>query len=72
MVTGADANLVESTVEVALIVTSPGPDGVKVTAVPDFTAEVAPSVPRFDGLAERLTVLAYAPVPVTVGVQVAD
>lgn len=58
-------------VEVAVIVAvvAPVPAGVKVTAVPELTLEVALNVPAVEGLTERFTVFANAPVPMTVGVQ---
>jgi hypothetical protein len=66
-------DLVESTVEVAVIVTVAAPvsAGVNVTAVPEPTPEAALSVPAAAGLRERFTVFVNAPVPVTVGVQMA-
>lgn len=45
--------------------------GVKVTPVPEATPDVAFKVPFADGLTEKFTVFAKAPVPVTVGVHVA-
>jgi hypothetical protein len=64
--------LVESCVEVAVIVAVSAPvfGGVKITPVPEVTAEVALSVPAAVGLTETFTVFANVPVPVTVGVQV--
>jgi hypothetical protein len=72
-VTCAEPDLVESAVEVAVIVTveAPVPAGVKVTLVPELTPVEALSVPEPDGAAERVTVFVKAPVPVTVGVQAA-
>jgi hypothetical protein len=66
-------NLVESAVEVAVIVTVSVPvsAGVKVTAVPEPTADAALRVPAAAGLTERFTVFVNAPVPATVGVQLA-
>ena len=65
------SDLVESAVEVALIVgvAAPLSAGVKVTGVPELTPEEALSVPAPAGLIERFTVFVNAPVPVTVGVQ---
>ena len=69
--TVAEADLVESCVDVAVIVAvSAVPGGVKVTAVPEATPVVLLSDPP-DGLMERLTVFVNDPVPVTVGVQLA-
>jgi hypothetical protein len=70
--TVAEADLVESSVEVAVIVTVSGdvPAGVKVTPVPEATPVAALSAPSAVGLKVRFTVLVKAPVPVTVGVQV--
>lgn len=70
-VTGTASNLLESAVEVAVIVTvaAPVPAGVKITAVPELMPDVALSVPASSGLTERFTVFVNAPVPVTVGVQ---
>lgn len=69
--TVAEAVLVESCVELAVIVAvSAVPGAVNVTAVPEATPEVALNVPPPDGLMERLTVFVNEPVPVTVGVQV--
>ena len=64
--------MVESCVEVAVIVAVSAPvfGGVKITHVPEVTAEVALSVPDAVGLTETFTVFANVPVPVTVGVQV--
>jgi len=71
-VIGAEPNLVESCVEVAVTVAVSAPElgGVKTTPVPDVTPVVALSVPADVGLTEKLTEFANAPVPVTVGVQV--
>jgi hypothetical protein len=68
----AEPDLVESCVEVAVIVTVSAPvfGGVKTTPVPDATPDVALSVPAVVGLTERLTVFVKAPVPVTLGVHV--
>jgi hypothetical protein len=65
------SDFVESWVEIALIVgvAAPVNAGVKVTAVPELTFEVALSVPADAGLTERFTVFVNAPVPATVGVQ---
>lgn len=70
--TVVEPNLVESCVEVAVIVTVSGgvPAGVKVTPVPEATPVEVLSVPSADGETERFTVLVNAPVPVTVGVHV--
>ncbi len=70
-VIGAEWNFVESAVDVAVTVTEFAPvlAGVKVTAVPELTADASLSVPAAAGLMERFTVLVKAPVPVTVGVQ---
>jgi hypothetical protein len=64
-------DLVESAVETAVIVgvDAPVDAGVKVTAVPELTPEVALNVPADAGLTERFTVFVNDPVPVTVGVQ---
>jgi hypothetical protein len=68
----AEAVLVESCVEVAVIVAvSAELGGVNVTAVPEATPVDALSDPAPDGLKERLTVFVNEPVPVTVGVQLA-
>ena len=63
----------ESAIEVAVIaaVAAELPAGVSVRAVPDFTPVVAFSVAEDDGLTDMFTVSLNAPVPVTVGVQVA-
>jgi hypothetical protein len=68
----AAADLVESCVEVAVIVAVPRIElaGVKVTPVPEATPDVALKVPFADGLTVKFTVFAKAPVPVTVGVHV--
>ena len=69
--TVAEAVLVESCVEVAVMVAvSAVLGGVNVMAVPDATPPELLSDPP-DGLRERLTVLVNEPVPVTVGVQLA-
>lgn len=69
--TVADAVLVASCVEVAVIVAvSAVLGGVNVLAVPDATPVELLSDPP-DGLRERLTVFVNEPVPVTVGVQLA-
>jgi len=70
-VTGTAWNLLESAVDVAVIVAvaAPVPAGVKITAVPELMPNVALSVPASSGLTERFTVFVNAPVPVTVGVQ---
>jgi hypothetical protein len=72
-VTVTEADLVESSVEVAVIVAVSAPvfEGVKVTAVPEATFVAALIVPSAVGLTERFTVFVNDPVPVTVGVQVA-
>jgi hypothetical protein len=68
--TVAEAVLVESCVDVAVMVAVSAVFGaVNVTAVPDATPVDELSEPP-DGLTERLTVLVNEPVPVTVGVQV--
>jgi hypothetical protein len=66
-------DLVASSVEVAVMVTVAFSveAGVKVTAVPDATPDVALNAPAVVGPTERFTVFVYAPVPVTVGVQLA-
>jgi hypothetical protein len=71
--TVAEADLVESAVDVAVIVAVSAPvfAGVKVTPVPDATPAVELKVPSAAGLTAKFTVFANAPVPVTVGVQVA-
>jgi hypothetical protein len=71
-VIGTASNLVESCVEVAVIVAVSAPElgGVKTTPAPEGTPVVALSDPAVEGLTERFTVFAKAPVPVTVGVQV--
>ncbi len=71
-VIGADPNLVESCVDVAVMVAVSAPvfGGVKTTPVPEVTPVAALSVPAVVGLTVRFTVFANAPVPVTVGVQV--
>ena len=71
-VIGAEPDLVESCVEVAVIVAVSAPEfgGVKTTPVPEATPVAALNVPPDVGLTERFTVFANAPVPVTVGVQV--
>jgi hypothetical protein len=67
----AEADFVESWVEVAVIVAvSALAGGVKVTDVPELMPVVALRAPPPDGLTERFTVFVKAPVPVTVGVQV--
>jgi hypothetical protein len=69
--TVAEAVLVESCVEVAVMVAvSAELGGVNVTNVPDATPVELLSDPA-DGLNERLTVFVNEPVPVTVGVQLA-
>lgn len=64
-VIGTDEVLVESWVDVAVIVAvSAVPGGVNVTAVPEATLLVALNVPPpEDGLIVRLTVLVNEPVP---------
>ncbi len=71
--TVVEADLVGSCVEVAVTVTVAGgvPAGVKVPPVPEVTPDARLRVPLAVGARGRLTVLAKAPVPVTVGVQVA-
>ena len=70
--TVVDDTLLESCVEVAVMVAVCAvPGGVKVTVVPEATPVLLLSVPAPDGLMERLTVSEKAPLPVTVGVQVA-
>lgn len=71
--TVAEPNLVESAVEVAVIVAVSAPvfAGVNVTPVPEATPVVELKVPPVVGLTAMFTVFANAPVPVTVGVQVA-
>jgi len=68
----AEADLVESCVEVAVMVAVSVPElgGVKVIPVPELTPVVELNVPPADGLMVRFTVFVNAPVPVTVGVQV--
>ena len=70
-VIGTEWDLVESAVEVAVMVTEFAPvlAGVKVTAVPELTLVASLKVPALAGLRERFTVLVKEPVPVTVGVQ---
>ena len=69
--TMAEAVLVESCVDVAVIVAvSADAGGVNVIAVPDATPVLLLSDPP-DGLSDKLTVFVNEPVPVTVGVQVA-
>jgi hypothetical protein len=72
-VIGAEWDFVASAVDVAVTVTEVGPvfAGVKVTGVPELTAVASLKVPAVAGLMEKFTVFANAPVPVTVGVQVA-
>ena len=67
-----DADLVESSVDVAVIVIVSGavPSGVNVTPVPELTPVSKPSDPSAVGLTVRFTVFVNAPVPVTVGVHV--
>jgi hypothetical protein len=69
-VTTAEPDLVESAVETAMIVgvAAPVNAGVKVTAVPELTPEVALNVPADAGDTERFTVFVNAPMPATVGV----
>jgi hypothetical protein len=69
----AIAVFVESCVEVAVMVavSAPVEAGVNVTAVPEATLVELLRLPPAVGLMERFTVLVKAPVPVTVGVQVA-
>jgi hypothetical protein len=57
-VMGTESNLVESSVEVAVIVTDSAPvfAGVKVTAVPEAAPDAALRVPAVVGLRERFTV----------------
>lgn len=62
IVTVADPDLVESSVEVAVIVAVPADVGVK-------TPELL-TLPMLDGFTDQLTELLKLPVPVTVGVQV--
>ena len=71
--TVVEPDLVESCVEVAVMVTVAGgvPAGVKVTPVPELTPLAALSVPLAVGDRVRFTVLVKEPVPVTVGVHVA-
>src|SRR5579862_3721376 len=70
--TCADAVLVESCVDVAVMVAvSAVAGGVNVIAVPEATPVEELNVPPPDGLRVRFTVLVNAPVPVTVGVQLA-
>lgn len=70
--TVVDIFLVESCVDVAVMVAvSAVPGGVNVTGVPEATPVDALSVPPPDGLTVRFTVFVKAPVPVTVGVQLA-
>jgi hypothetical protein len=70
--TVVEADLLESCVEVAVMVTVTGgvPAGVNVTPVPEATADEALKVPFAVGLTDKLTVFVKAPVPVTVGVHV--
>jgi hypothetical protein len=70
-VIGADWSLVESAVEVAVMMTEFAPvlAGVNVTTSPELTPDALLRVPAAAGLMERFTVLVKAPVPVTVGVQ---
>jgi hypothetical protein len=69
----AEACLVASCVEVAVMVTVPRIEltGVNVTPIPEPTPSKELKVPFADGLIVKSTVSVYAPVPVTVGVQVA-
>jgi hypothetical protein len=62
-----------SSVEVAVMVAVSAPEvgGVNDTAVPEGTLVELLKLPPAVGLMERFTVLVNAPVPVTVGVQVA-
>jgi hypothetical protein len=66
-------NFVASCVEVAVMVAVSAPvlGGVKVTPVPEATFVDVLKVPPPVGLTERFTVFVKAPVPVTVGVQLA-
>jgi hypothetical protein len=66
-------DLVASSVEVAVMVAVSAPvlGGVKVTPVPEATFAEVLNVPPPVGLTERFTLFVKAPVPVTVGVQVA-
>jgi hypothetical protein len=59
--TVADADLVASCVEVAVMVAVPVAAGVKTPVL---------TVPIFDGLTDQVTALLKFPVPVTVGVHV--
>ena len=70
-VIGTEWNLVESAVDVAVMVTESAPilAGVNVMAVPELTPDASLKVPAAAGLMETFTVFAKAPVPVTVGVQ---
>jgi hypothetical protein len=72
-VIGAAWDFVGSAVDVAVMVTEFAPvfAGVKMTGVPEVTAVASFSAPAVTGLMDRFTVFANAPVPVTVGVQVA-
>jgi hypothetical protein len=69
----AEAVFVVSSVEVAVMVAVSAPElgGVNVIAVPELTLVDVLRLPPAVGLMERFTVLVKAPVPVTVGVQVA-
>jgi hypothetical protein len=69
----ADAVFVVSAVEVAVMVAVSAPElgGVNVTAVPELTPVEVLRLPPAVGLIERFTVFVNAPVPLTVGVQVA-
>ena len=69
----AEADLVESAVEVAVIVAVSAPvlAGLKVMPVPEATPVVELKVPSAIGLTAMFTVFANAPVPETVGVQIA-
>jgi hypothetical protein len=71
--TVVDPNFVLSSVEVAVMVTVSGgvPAGVNVTPVPEATPVDVLKEPSAVGEIVRFTVLVNAPVPVTVGVQVA-
>jgi hypothetical protein len=72
-VTVAAPDLVASAVEVAVMVGVAAlvNAGVKMTAVPELTFEVALKLPADDGVTEKFTVFVNAPVPVTTGVQLA-
>ena len=69
----ADADMVVSAVDVAVMVAvaAPRPEGVKVIAVPEATVVVAESVPAVEGVTVRFAVVASEPVTATASVTVA-